>query len=264
MINMEHAWRFLAFWATKVLLSGVVILWAFTEDSRTGFISTSMLDTLTPVPVTNHCFCLLNYIQALMKKKKKKSMFLLHCRLLNLWGMSLVVHAFHGGFMHNCLMKGLEDMDCISRTRSVQKTTTKKQTHGFAFLAKFALKDYNKKHKTKLEYVMAVKHHTFECMGLSMDFREKYTTWDHMNFVARCSDSDGSHEDLFLFAELYLGDDNKPVLATLSPLNENFTLNESGCLYCPNTICHPHRDYLYCWKGSGGTPRNLWLLSGVA
>ncbi|CAH9121563.1 unnamed protein product [Cuscuta epithymum] len=154
-------------------------------------------------------------------------------------------HLFHGGFMHNCLMKGREDKDSIGRTRSVQKTTTQKQTQGFASLAKFALKDYNNKHKTKLEYVKAVKRHSFECMGLSMDFREKYTIWDHMNFVARRRNSDGSYEDLILFAEVYLGDDNKPVLATLLPLIEYFTLNESGCLYCPNTIRHPHRDCLY-------------------
>ncbi|CAH9121566.1 unnamed protein product [Cuscuta epithymum] len=156
-------------------------------------------------------------------------------------------HEFHGGFMQNCLLKGVEGMESIGRTRSVQKTATKKRTHDISDLAKFALEDYNKKHGTKLEYVKAVERNSFSCMGLSMDFRERYTSWEHMNFVARRRKGDGSYEDLFLFAELYLGDgENKHVLATLSAVNENLTLNESGCLYCPNTIRHPGHHYLYC------------------
>ncbi|KAL6506077.1 hypothetical protein OROHE_022606 [Orobanche hederae] len=84
--------------------------------------------------------------------------------------------------------------------------------------SEFALQDYNEKHGTDLKFERALKCNSFTCEGLLMDFSKKNTSWVHMNFVAiGPKNSAPKGNILHLFAELYLEDDGKYVLAMLLP-----------------------------------------------
>ncbi|GER35826.1 peptide chain release factor 1 [Striga asiatica] len=75
-------------------------------------------------------------------------------------------------------------------------------------LSQLALQDYNETHGFGMQQ--------FTCTGISMDFAEKCTRWVHVNFEARVG---FDHRELLrlMFAEFYLENDDKYVLATLSP-----------------------------------------------
>ncbi|GER37258.1 UDP-XYL synthase 5 [Striga asiatica] len=122
-------------------------------------------------------------------------------------------------------------------------------------LSQFALKDYNEKHGTKLKFERAFGCNSFTCAGRLMDFTEKSTRWVHVNFEAMVGE--GSRERIrLMFAELYLGNDDQYVLATLLPAEPKEHREktngcwrdgypESECAICPDEIRHPWRAYRY-------------------
>ncbi|GER34612.1 UDP-XYL synthase 6 [Striga asiatica] len=148
-------------------------------------------------------------------------------------------------------------------------------------LSQLALKDYNENHLppviytppfyfmlkkkknqgTNLKFVRAFKCNSFTCAGRLMDFTEKSTRWVHVNFEAMVGV--GSWESIrLMFAELYLGNDDKYVLATLLPAEPEDREDRedpeetkwrdgypaSECAICPDEICHPWRGYRYCFS----------------
>ncbi|GER37259.1 cystatin/monellin superfamily protein [Striga asiatica] len=125
-------------------------------------------------------------------------------------------------------------------------------------LSQFALKDYNEKHGTNLKFERAFGCNSFTCAGRLMDFTEKSTRWVHVNFEAMVGESCRERIRL-MFAELYLGNDDKYVLATLLPAEPKEHREktngcwrdgypDSECAICPNEIRHPWRAYRYSFN----------------
>ncbi|GER34613.1 cystatin/monellin superfamily protein [Striga asiatica] len=125
-------------------------------------------------------------------------------------------------------------------------------------LSQFAVQDYNEKHGTKLKFERAFGCNSFTCAGRLMDLTEKSTRWVHVNFEAMVGESCMERIRL-MFAELYLGNDDKYVLATLLPAEPEEHREktngrwldgypESECAICPNEIRHPWRAYRYCFN----------------
>ncbi|GER27702.1 microtubule-actin cross-linking factor 1 [Striga asiatica] len=145
-------------------------------------------------------------------------------------------HQFRAGVIDDCPVEAAWNMSTVL-TRSMKSAgvckhnvdcygkLTKRQKQENAAMAEFALKEYNQQHGTKLEFVRAWKCETFKSTGLVKDFREKETTWTHMNFVAKrprraelIEQGFDSYEEVILFAEMYLEDGYGYLLTTLSVL----------------------------------------------